>query len=92
MRAVGHAPARFFRRLIGTQVWQLAERGKAKDGKQSEGPHIGEQVRQRADDLVGEGCQRQMETDPGGDCVLASGDCIHGLRAWSNVVLRPVLA
>ena len=54
MRTVGHSPARLLGGLIVAQIRQLAEPRKREDGKQRERPHIGEQARQRADDLVGE--------------------------------------
>jgi hypothetical protein len=63
------------RRLIVAQVWQLAECSKAEDGKQHQSPHIGEQARQRADDLVGEGCKRQM--DLSGVCGRAGLGRLH---------------
>lgn len=91
MRAGGIGPSGLLRGLVDAQIRQLAEPGKRKDGKQRERPHIGEQARQRADDLVGEIGERQMDLG-GVAAVPASGDCIHGLQAGSNVVLRPVLA
>ena len=91
MRAVGHAPAGLQRRLVIVQARKLAERGEGEDGKQRQGPHIEEQARQRADDLVGtrarDGCWFRWG---------AAGQAWYGgircLLARSNVVLGAVLA
>src|SRR4051812_8237611 len=75
MRAVGYAPTRLHRRPIVAELRQLAECRKPEDGKQHQSPHIDEQTRQRADDLIGEGCERQL--DLGGGCGRAGLRRLH---------------
>src|SRR5216684_8504813 len=75
MRAVGDGPAGFLRGLIVAEARQLSERRKAKDSKQRQAPHIKEQARQRADDLVGEIGERKM--DMGGGCGHAGLRRLH---------------